>query len=237
MDSLLGERIRALRKSRGITQDKIAEMIGGRCNRVTISRWESGKFTPNGEVLAKLSTILGTTTDYLMGLSDDPDGVVRGTLTPEPNAHFLDPRSYMTIPLISTQVKASAGAGTLCEGVDWIKEGELIVQDGQSAAFYSSKSVLAMMVEGDSMEPQIHDGEIVAFHNNPDDWSTGNVCVVYLDGKLFVKGIVYGPGRQLVLRSQNPAYKDIPIMPDSDFRICGRVLDIIPPHRQPKPVL
>ena len=49
---LLGERIRQLRKARGITQEKLAEMLG--IGTPNISYIENGKFAPSIENFEKL---------------------------------------------------------------------------------------------------------------------------------------------------------------------------------------
>lgn len=37
-----------------------------------IWRYENNKTSPSGEILAKISTVLNVSTDYLLGLTDDP---------------------------------------------------------------------------------------------------------------------------------------------------------------------
>lgn len=41
-------------------------------DRSQIWRWESGKVVPSADAIAKLAECLGVTTDYLLGLSDNP---------------------------------------------------------------------------------------------------------------------------------------------------------------------
>ncbi len=53
----LGLRIRELRKSKKLTQEKLAELIG--IGTANISYIETGRFAPSVETLAKLSEILG----------------------------------------------------------------------------------------------------------------------------------------------------------------------------------
>ena len=52
---LLGQRIRQLRKSRGITQEELAEMLG--IGTPNISYIENGKFAPSMENFEKLVNI------------------------------------------------------------------------------------------------------------------------------------------------------------------------------------
>jgi transcriptional regulator with XRE-family HTH domain len=67
---LTGERIRDLRKSKGFTQAKLAELAG--TQEVSIRRWEGGKRPPGTESLLALASALHTTAAYLLGETDDP---------------------------------------------------------------------------------------------------------------------------------------------------------------------
>ena len=62
---LLGERIRLLRKQKGLTQQQLANMIN--VTKVSISCYESGSRTPNLETFVDLVEALGTTPNYLLG--------------------------------------------------------------------------------------------------------------------------------------------------------------------------
>ena len=53
---LLGHKIRECRKSRNLTQEQLAEMVG--IGTANISYIETGKFAPSAETLAKLSEAL-----------------------------------------------------------------------------------------------------------------------------------------------------------------------------------
>lgn len=63
------ERLKQLRQKKGLTQQEIADLV--HVNRVTYTNWEKGKREPSFENLVKLASILGTSTDYLLGTSDN----------------------------------------------------------------------------------------------------------------------------------------------------------------------
>ena len=69
MDSILGQRIKSLREDLGLNQKELSEKIG--IGNVTISQYENGKRSPDPEVLRTIADFFDTTTDYLLGLSDD----------------------------------------------------------------------------------------------------------------------------------------------------------------------
>ena len=67
----IGDRIKELRKEKGISVDKLAEIIGK--DRATIYRYESNDIEKMPtSVLVPLATALGTTPAHLMGWDDTP---------------------------------------------------------------------------------------------------------------------------------------------------------------------
>jgi transcriptional regulator with XRE-family HTH domain len=75
-------RIRERRQQLGLSQFALAQAIDKSLTQVT--RYERGDNDPTGEVLIALAKVLETTTDYLLGLVDEPEGVIKESdLTPE----------------------------------------------------------------------------------------------------------------------------------------------------------
>ena len=65
----LGEKIKALRKRRSLSQEELSSEIGINSNH--LSRLERGKFQPSVDVLKRLSKTFDVSIDYL--LSDDEE--------------------------------------------------------------------------------------------------------------------------------------------------------------------
>lgn len=63
------ERVKALREATGLTKKEFAESIGE--YQATYSAWENASMAGSGSI-PKLALALGTTMDYLCGLTDDP---------------------------------------------------------------------------------------------------------------------------------------------------------------------
>lgn len=61
-----GERLRTLRKQKNLTQKQLAEQI--RVKNSIISFYEVGDRFPSPEIIVKLATTLGVTSDYLLGI-------------------------------------------------------------------------------------------------------------------------------------------------------------------------
>ena len=66
----LGQRIKAKRKEKKLTQIEVAKRLG--IDNTTVSKWESDVYEPDAEALVKLAELFDTTSDYLLGRTDDP---------------------------------------------------------------------------------------------------------------------------------------------------------------------
>lgn len=65
-----GKRVERLRKDNGMNQAALAALVGVRQNY--ISAIERDVASPSAEVMAKIALVLGTTTDFLLLLTDSP---------------------------------------------------------------------------------------------------------------------------------------------------------------------
>ena len=68
--TIMGERIHILRRRRKITQKELGEVIG--VTAKSISTIESGLKSTTIENLVLLATFFNVSTDYLVGLKDEP---------------------------------------------------------------------------------------------------------------------------------------------------------------------
>lgn len=235
---LVSERFKAALKNIDITQQELSERTG--ISVRTISRISS-KGLITAATAEAIAPTLNVSDSFLRGRTDDPSPPGEATTpltiiaTPEPQPQILGAESLTWVPVISPQVSVSAGEGNGCEDVAWDRIEDFPLFDGKIAALHSANGLLGMYVEGDSMEPGIHDGDLVIFIRT-DEWIPGSPAVICLDGKLLVKGIIRGPEGEICLRSQNRNYKDIVIGKGSLFLVFGRVIKIIS-MRDPKPVL
>ena len=65
----LGERIKNQRSRAGLSQERVAELVG--VSRQSVTKWESGQSAPSTENLFKLAEIFGTTVDMLLDIPDE----------------------------------------------------------------------------------------------------------------------------------------------------------------------
>lgn len=87
----ISERIQNLRKSKGISQEQLAENIG--VSRQAVSKWEIGQAAPDTEKIILLSEYFNTTTDYIL----------RGI---EPDEKNTDKRNSVIFSIAGTVVNA-----------------------------------------------------------------------------------------------------------------------------------
>ena len=65
MNELIGERITQARTRLGLKQTELARRVGK--PRQHLSQIEQGKQQPRAELLVEIATVLGVSTDYLLG--------------------------------------------------------------------------------------------------------------------------------------------------------------------------
>jgi len=95
MDTELKDRIELLRKNKSWTQGQLA--LYAEIDRSYVTKLESGD-APNvsGIILARIARVLGTSTDYLLNLTDDP--------RPFPSVNhpaLRDPRVHQLLDLLA----------------------------------------------------------------------------------------------------------------------------------------
>ena len=71
------DRIKQLRKKKGISQSELAELIGVKNN--TVSTWERGTRKPDFEALHLLSDYFEVSFEYILGSSDKEEARVKPT--------------------------------------------------------------------------------------------------------------------------------------------------------------
>lgn len=67
---MFSKRLKYMRKLRNLSQEELGKKINS--TKGTISNYENEYSTPSNDVLKDLADVLDTTTDYLLGRSDDP---------------------------------------------------------------------------------------------------------------------------------------------------------------------
>lgn len=77
--TVIQHRLVKLREQFGLSQEELADRL--HLSRGQLSMYEIGKRRPAYEILIAMADFFGVTTDYLLGRTNDPKGVVRDNLT------------------------------------------------------------------------------------------------------------------------------------------------------------
>ncbi|APD21973.1 transcriptional repressor [Streptococcus phage IPP16] len=237
--NILGNSIKEVRKSKKLTQKKLAELTGFKQN--TISNHENGNRQLDEGDIRIYAQALGVSPQYLFDLSK-PSSV---DSTPQIQTIYDElkpPRQAKVLNYAERQLKeqrneektkvnevseaiqlysydyydhpASAGTGQYLNDVR-VEQIELPVDIDAD---------FVIPIKGDSMEPDYHDGDLV-FIQTSVDLNDGVIGVFNYNGDAYIKQLVIDK-EQAYLHSLNPKYKDMPITPETDFRIIGEVVDL-----------
>lgn len=235
----IGNQIKTFRKSAGFTQDELAKRLN--TTKQTISRYEKGDRKANQDMLFELCDIFGVSIDdffpsqneALQSPTASSIQTIYDQLAPPRQSKVLtyaegqldEQRNEETQPNEVSEViqlysydyydhPASAGTGQYLNDVR-VERIELPVD--VDADF-------VIPIKGDSMEPNYHDGDLV-FIRTSVELNDGVIGVFNYNGDAYIKQLVIDKD-QAYLHSLNPAYKDMPITPGTDFRIIGEVVDL-----------
>lgn len=158
----IGERIKAARKAKGLTQQALADAL--HITQGALQKWESGKNIPSVERLKQLVAILGDDAKII------PDEIISSSVaTAFPEAQPV--AEARRIPVVG-MAAAEMFDPTLSNIHDLFNEtGETIpVVDADVAGLF------AIRIQGDSMAPTLLDGDIVTVRDVLP--ATGNICIV-----------------------------------------------------------
>ena len=236
----IGTQIKTFRKSAGFTQDELAKRLN--TTKQTISRYEKGDRKANQDMLFELCDIFGvsiddffpsqnestqtSTTSKIQSIYDQLEPPRQGKVLTyaERQLDEQENEDKAKINEVSEVIQlysynyydhaASAGTGQYLNDVR-VERIELPVD--VDADF-------VIPIKGDSMEPDYLDGDLV-FIQTSVDLNDGVIGVFNYNGEAYIKQLVIDT-EQSYLHSLNPAYKDMPITPETDFRIIGEVVDL-----------
>lgn len=200
----LADRLSGTREALGLSQQKLADKAGVALR--TIQNWENpASKEPQPAKLSKVAQALNVSIDYLLGKTE---GKWDQTLSDEPTKYRLGNASDVMmltelaphkVPVVSW---AKAGAGIsyhdLAEQID-----EYVLSDAPDPNAY------ALIIEGDSMEPEYKSGDRVIFLPNQEA-RNGDVVVARVaeSGEVYFKLFhTFGPRNEKVrLTSYNTIY-------------------------------
>lgn len=110
MSADFAARLKATRELRKLTQAGLGQLAG--LPSTTISHFESGSRKPSFDNLRRLTRVLAVSTDYLMGIADQPDA----TAAAERIARHLPDASEDEIAMLEAVAKSLAGRRPTSDG-------------------------------------------------------------------------------------------------------------------------
>lgn len=183
-----GERMKQRRKEIGLSAEKVAERLG--VSPATIYRYEKGDIEKVPvDIFAELAKILQTTPAYLMGWEEQP----------EPKKPPIPP-GFEPMPEIDwVPLVGRIACGTPITAEENVEQMVCVPSRWHST--------FTLTCKGDSMEPRIHDGDLVAIRSQP-EVENGEIAAVRIGEEATLKH-VYLHENFIELRPENPAFSSI----------------------------
>lgn len=235
-----GHRIKCQRESIGLTQVDLAQKIG--TSKTTIQNYEAGNI-PKGLALFKLSRILKCSIDYLLIGEESP--FIQKEMAPEiPSGvnnqeliEYSEDKKYWPgndtcfsgacledfdlIPMVETKLSAGGGAFVISEAVEgyyafkkaWVR-----------SVASSSKGLVLMRVDGNSMSPTIQDGDTVMIDTARKGIKEGHLYAIRLDSTVMVKRLAFRPAGKIVVISDNRAEYDFYEVNQTELHVLGMAI-------------
>lgn len=232
---LIGEKIRAARIERNLTQIQLAKLMGEKSGTV-INNWEKCIAKPTIDKIPKLCEVLHVTPNELFEMDSEYPSMSEMAMIRK--YRKLDSYGHTAIDALlnieynrtlSTQIKktktrmlrldyynlpASAGTGNF---LDTETPEEIFVRETSEA----EESDFVIPISGDSMEPTYHDGDKVLV-KKCGTIKEGEIGIFVLNGEAFIKELGH-----MCLISHNKAYRPIPLQPTDSVYCCGKVLGVV----------
>ena len=227
-------RIMSLRRSLKISQGELAKRMN--CSAMTVSRWERGLQPPSAEFYLQLGKLANKASAWFFW---ERAGLQMADVERAwPNAPRLEgaragsgakvfplkSAKTVLIPVLKSYAGAHGLPGDHKLSLERIPCSKMM---GAPAEWCPNPRYTSMLyVKGHSMEPLIHNGDIIAVDSLQNDRAE-------LDGKIVVatseeKGLCISRFRRYetvdVLESQNDEYQPVVLNKNSAWRIVGRVL-------------
>lgn len=200
----IGKRIKEKREALGITQEELAFKLGYK-NKSTIAKIENGINDIVQSKVVDFANSLETTVAYLMGWEDEGEKLT--------NVYPIKLKSFPILGSIACGIPKYAN-----------EERESYVTDGTNI-----HADFCLRASGDSMiNARIRDGDIV-FIRKQDIVDNGEIAAVVVNGnsEATLKRVYYYQEQALlILRAENPAYKDMEFSGDrlNEVHILGKAV-------------
>lgn len=199
------ERVRRLRLQKGLTQERLGELMG--VTKHTISTIESGKHETRLSTKGRLAEALGVTIETLEGRE------VRSNELKD--LKLREPMDVVLIPIV----------GEVRAGVSMYAQNNIVgYQKVDSDQINQGKTYFYLKIVGDSMDKYIREGDMVLVEHTPVVESGDIVIAMVNEEEAVIKRIKFLKDTlSLIPESTNPTHKTAIYNPE-DVLIVGRVI-------------
>lgn len=230
VENIFPERIKELRTSHNLTMEEFGKKIGKA--KSTISLWESGKRSPKIGELVKIENVFGVKAEILVyGDEKKKPSVVEKINTI--SKQLKEPRQEKVLTFAESELEEQQKENITDTREFIYNYYDNAVSAGTGEYLTDGKPETVTLpvdfdadfvcpINGDSMEPEYHDGDYV-FVKLSYDVSDGDIGVFILDGDAYIKELRVDE-EGAFLHSLNPQYRDKPITAESNFRIVGEIV-------------
>ena len=212
-------RLKALRTKQKVSQTTVAEHLG--VTRAAYNSWEKGKYVPNKKNLEELAAYFNVETTFFESEYEIVNKYLQLNEINQKKLLTMANELYVS-QLYKYQVHAKLSAGL----------GNFYYEDYEFDTVYFDKDIsydIASWIDGDSMEPKYHSGDVALIKKTGYDFD-GLVYAVVYNEETYIKK-VFLEENTVRLVSINDNYKDI-IAPIEEVNIVGVVTDSFKPIKE-----
>lgn len=129
------------------------------------------------------------------------------------------------VPIVEPVACAGSGNGYPADAT-WEPVGEYPMFRADLITSWDTGLLRIIRLEGDSMEPRYHDGDMLLFAEQRAE--SGETVLAFFDGRLYVRGLVLERGT-IHLKPLNPQYAEIVVTPEDErLQVIGKILGKVP---------
>lgn len=199
------ERVRRIRLQKGLTQERLGELMG--VTKHTISTIESGKHETRLSTKGRLAEALGVAIETLEGKEVRSNGLK--------DLKLREPMDIVLIPIV----------GEVRAGVSMYAQNNIVgYQKVDSDQINQGKTYFYLKIVGDSMDKYIREGDMVLVEHTPVVESGDIVIAMVNEVEAVIKRIKFLKDTlSLIPESTNPTHKTAIYNPE-DILIVGRII-------------
>ena len=188
------ERLKSLRKEKGWSQQRLADEL--KISKSSVNMYERGEREPSFETMEAIADLFNADMDYLYGRADIK---ISDPIVPRPSI----PSGFEPLP----ETVRLPRVGQIACGTPILAEANIDSYDDVPQIW---RADFTLVCKGDSMEPKIKDGDVVAIRSQP-EVEQGQIAAVRIGDEATLKRVFLFEDH-IELRAENPTFASIVLM-------------------------